>query len=186
MSKIQEDITKEYEKFNPEMSSKGIRFYLNQEHMDEFFLYGIVTFGLNPYELNCENCFNPRLKNIRISFNLMDDVFDVFEYEFKITHMGTEAFPIVGNGVRRFTTYNNIYEIFTLNKTEAANPENVHRSPFANYMLTLTETSYAKCDMLQSGASEKCRYQQRTKITDLAINFDIEFTPNFPDITCLN
>ena len=91
MSQIQEDITKEYEKFNPEMSSKGIRFYLNQEHMDEFFLYGIVTFGLNPYELNCENCFNPRLKNIRISFNLMDDVFDLFEYEFKITHMGTEV-----------------------------------------------------------------------------------------------
>ena len=92
---------------------------------------------------------------------------------------------MVENGVRRFTTYRNVYEIFDVSWYEAANPDNPSRSPFANFMIRLKESSYTKCEKFQSEAIEKCQYQQRAKLIDLTLSFHIDFTPNFPDISCL-
>ena len=91
LDKLQDDMVKEYQKFNPEMSSKVIRYNFDEKHMNEFLLYGTVTIGLNPYELNCENCFNPRLTNIRVNFTLTDNLFELSDFEFQVTHMGTEV-----------------------------------------------------------------------------------------------
>ena len=88
------------------------------------------------------------------------------------------------NGVRKFATYKNTYEVFTVSSLEAANPDNISRSPFANYMVQLTDSSYRKCDIISTEMIEKCKYEQRTKVVDLVFIFEIEFTPDFPDISC--
>ena len=88
---IHQDLTKEYQKFNPDMSSKTIRYKFGQGHIEDFVLYGSLTIGLNPYELKCENCFNPRLTNIDVSFTLADDRYEMSDFEFQLTQMGTEV-----------------------------------------------------------------------------------------------
>ena len=86
--------------------------------------------------------------------------------------------------MRQFSTYKNTYEIFTIRADESASPSDNSRSPFANFMVRLHDSSYKKCEILSSEANEVCKYQLRSKLSNITLTFGIQFTPEYPDISC--
>lgn len=88
--------------------------------------------------------------------------------------------------MRKFTTYKNAYEMFITSAENSAFPEDKSRSPFANYMVRLHDSSYEGCEIFEYEAYEVCKYQLRSKLSDITLSFGIEFTPSYPDIFCKN
>ena len=61
------------------------------------------------------------------------------------------------------------------------------RSPFAQFLVKLNESSYSECSFLEFRDKEKCEYSIRTAIKNISLNFDFEFSTNFPDaVNCKN
>ena len=85
------DMVQEYRKYNPEMDKQELNYRFKREHMEHFLTYGTVTIGLNPYEIDCENCFNPSLKYINVKYLNSTDNLWSSEISFQITHLGTEV-----------------------------------------------------------------------------------------------
>ena len=88
--------------------------------------------------------------------------------------------------MRKFTTYKNTYETFIISAEDSAFPEDKSRSPFANYMVRLHDLSYKSCEIFEFEAYEVCKYQLRSKLSDITLTFGIEFAPDYPDISCKN
>ena len=67
LEKIRYDMENQYKKYNVETELKTVTFHFDQNQLDEFKRDGAVIIGINPFEINCENCFNPRLKSINLT-----------------------------------------------------------------------------------------------------------------------
>ena len=76
--------------------------------------------------------------------------------------------------------------MFVISSEESAFSEDKSRSPFANYVVRLHDLSYKSCEIFESEAYEVCKYQLRSKLSDISLTFGIEFTPDYPDISCKN
>ena len=86
------DMEKEYRNYNPKLDSKELNYRFKREHMESFLTYGSVTIGLNPYEIDCENCFNPSLKYINVKYVNSTNNSLNSDISFQIIHMGTEVY----------------------------------------------------------------------------------------------
>ena len=91
LNQVRLDMVNEYRNYNPEVNSRKISYKFNKEHIEDFLTYGTVNIGLNPYEVDCENCFNPRLKDLYVNFTISGENLTNSEISFQITHMGTEV-----------------------------------------------------------------------------------------------
>lgn len=67
LEKIRNDMEIQYKKYNVETELKTITFQFDGNRLEEFQRDGATVIGINPFEINCENCFNPRLKSIYIT-----------------------------------------------------------------------------------------------------------------------
>ena len=60
------------------------------------------------------------------------------------------------------------------------------RSPFAQFLVKLDESSYSDCFNFEFDEKEKCKYLVRSAIKKIVIKFKFDFSTNFPDaIKCI-
>ena len=127
---------------------------------------------------DCMNCFNPRLRKIKIS-TIGDDL------SFEVTHLGVEMFPRMEGQSRSFETFHNAPEIFETAKDTFLEILS-EKSPFANFLINAREGNYGEC--LKDGFSQYeidlCKYEMRTKIKKIVLDLVFDEFPNFSPQYC--
>ena len=192
---------------------KSLRFNFTENSLESFYMKGGLLIEINPLDYNCYDCFNPRLNFIEMNFTTADS-YKKDKMHFEVIHMGAELFPIMEGGVRQITFFQNspkekfkthrylnskirlgpyyIGYILNLEKTieirsSARSEMEDTRSPFAQFLVKLNESSYSDCSLLEFRDKEKCEYSIRAAIKNISLNFDFEFSTNFPDaVNCKN
>ena len=60
------------------------------------------------------------------------------------------------------------------------------RSPFAQFLVKLDDSSYFECRDFEFDEKEKCKYLVRAAIKNLKIKIKFDFSTNFPDaVKCI-
>ena len=142
--------------------------------LEDFYFSGSFQLHLNPSDQNCMNCFNARLKQVKV-------LLDGAQLDFNITHLGSEMQIRVEDGFRAVETIKGQPESYSIGSgTFIENFKD--RSPFANFFIELKATNYLPCESLATDAEKKdCSYEIRKQIRSMSVEFIISHMPNFPD-----
>ena len=85
---------------------KSLKFLYNKDSLESFYMKGGLLVEINPLDYNCYDCFNPRLNFIEMNFTT-EDSNRKDKMNFEVIHMGAELFPIMEDGVRQITFFQN-------------------------------------------------------------------------------
>jgi len=96
--------------------------------------------------------------------------------------MGNEVFPKIDNNVRKFETFQNMASAYKSKIGSEIIFDDNSRSPFAKFMIQLSDETYKICSKFEGDAYKLCQFNVRKFLRELNIEFVFDFTSNFPDL----
>lgn len=177
-NQLRTDLSREYNTYKAKVSEEPSetvrRIQLPENILTDFHFDGAFMIHMNPSDQECMNCFNARLDKIKL-------VVDGDNFDFNITHLGTEMQVKMENGFRSFETIKSLPESWSVTAGEAM-PKFNNRSPFANFLVEMRSGNYGECDVLPTDNEKKeCQYKMRKTLKSFEIEFVITYIPNYPD-----